>query len=445
MESVLYVGFARLDITPPLGVPIGGYFKKRFTKGVLDPIYVRAVSFRNGDKSALLMSLDMCLLYNESANEWPERIAAALCLPQEAVFLCCTHSHTTPKVTDSDSDKDYDQWLFDQLCEAGRRALEDQNEVTDIRAGQQDKVELTFSRRFRMKDGAQMGNPPAANWEDVSKIAHPLGNVDQSLRLVRILRKDAPEILIVNFQSHPDCIGGELISADFPGAVCSHLEEAVNNACAVFLNGAQGNMIINNRMQPLPPCGIKDYNYAVAHGRKIADVALSLYSKTESIMNPGLSFVQTKVHARTKRGMLPLDYCKDIVARYEAGGLEAIDPNPKIATPIVAEARQVWRLEQKQQDYLDLPVTVIAAGGLAFVGIPGEPFSEIGRSIREASPYPMTCVCCLTNGSFGYFANLQAISEGGYDTINTKLVKGTAESLADAAISLLRSVKNTNE
>lgn len=442
MESVLNIGFARMDITPPLGVPIGGYFKKRITKGVLDPIFARAISFCSEGKSALLLSLDMWLLNNESANEWPKRIANVLGLDPDSVFLCCTHSHTTPKVTDPESDKDYDRWLFERLCEAGRRALEDEKEVIDIRAAQQDQTDLTFSRRFRMKDGAQMGNPPAATWEDVSKIAHPLGNVDQSLRFVRILRKDAPEILIVNFQSHPDCIGGELISADFPGAVCSHLEEAVDHACAVFLNGAQGNMVINNRMQPLPSCGIKNYDYAIAHGKKIADVALSLYNKAESVMKGKLQFSQVKVHAKTKRNTLPLDYCKDIVERYAAGGLEAIDPNPKIATPIVAEARQVWQLEQEQLDYLDLPVTVLTAGGFAVVGIPGEPFSEVGRSIRDASPYPMTCVCCLTNGSFGYFANKAAIEEGGYDTINTKLVKGTTEALAESAISQLQALKN---
>ena len=61
-------------------------------------------------------------------------------------------------------------------------------------------------------------------------------------------------------------------------------------------------------------------------------------------------------------------------------------------------------------------------GGIAFAGIPGEPFSEIGRMIREGSPFPLTCTCCLTNGSFGYYANKQAVEEGGYDTINTKLV-----------------------
>ena len=33
-------GFARVDATPPLGIPIVGYFHKRVADGVLDPLYI---------------------------------------------------------------------------------------------------------------------------------------------------------------------------------------------------------------------------------------------------------------------------------------------------------------------------------------------------------------------------------------------------------------------
>ena len=46
-------GFSKKCITPPIGSPIVGYYKPRFTKGVVDDLYVRAVAFGDGEKKAV--------------------------------------------------------------------------------------------------------------------------------------------------------------------------------------------------------------------------------------------------------------------------------------------------------------------------------------------------------------------------------------------------------
>ena len=51
-------GFARLDVTPPLGVYIGGGWNDRYGKGVWDPLYVDAAAFGDGEKSAVLIVFD---------------------------------------------------------------------------------------------------------------------------------------------------------------------------------------------------------------------------------------------------------------------------------------------------------------------------------------------------------------------------------------------------
>ena len=48
--SSLKAGFSRLDITPPLGIPIAGYFEKRYAKGYLDRLEVHAVAIEKDDK-----------------------------------------------------------------------------------------------------------------------------------------------------------------------------------------------------------------------------------------------------------------------------------------------------------------------------------------------------------------------------------------------------------
>ena len=56
---MLKVGFGRADITPPLGVSIQGYYTPRYAKGVIDPLLATAVVFDDGEKRAVVMSLDL--------------------------------------------------------------------------------------------------------------------------------------------------------------------------------------------------------------------------------------------------------------------------------------------------------------------------------------------------------------------------------------------------
>ena len=73
-------GFARLDITPPLGLKmIGTGFTGplRFTKGVLDPLYVNAIAFGGEDKSAVILVCDLLGIY-DSLELWPGEVAEKL-------------------------------------------------------------------------------------------------------------------------------------------------------------------------------------------------------------------------------------------------------------------------------------------------------------------------------------------------------------------------------
>ena len=38
MKNITQAGFARLDITPPLGICSSGYFDARYACGILDPL-----------------------------------------------------------------------------------------------------------------------------------------------------------------------------------------------------------------------------------------------------------------------------------------------------------------------------------------------------------------------------------------------------------------------
>lgn len=422
-------GFARLDITPPMGTYVRGYFRERRVKGVFDPLHVRAVAFGCGEKSAVLLVAELCALSGLSGSRWPEELARRLGLPREAVFLCCTHTHTGPDVTTERSDPEYDAWLLRRLGDAAQMALDERRPVTDVRWTQGEQPGQAFVRRYFMKDGTLVTNPKNASPD----IDCPASEGDDSFRLIRILRQDAGEIALVNFQNHPDCIGGELISADWPGSLCATVERECDVRC-VFVNGTQGDLNNNNKLLPKVPAS---HEKAMALGTELGRAVAAVFDQAESTGMTGLNYAMGTVQLRTKRDPSKVPESRRIVELFRAGRTEEIHPTLKMANYLYCEASQLCRLEDGQLDTVTADIQVLAFGGLALAGFPGEPFSEVGKYVRANSPFPATCACCLTGNSLGYFPMESDFALGGYEVYNTPLSAGTTEQMMYLARDLL--------
>lgn len=426
-------GFARLDMTPPLGINLSGSWAARKATGVLDPLYVNAVAFGDGEKSAVLLVMDLLGIYPSEGYQWPKAIEKELGLPENSVILCSTHTHTGPAIR---NDEQYDRWLYRRLKDAATMALEDRKPVTDVRWVQERAEGMTFVRRYKLSDGTVMTNPAGTYAE---MIVGPACHNDDTMRVVRILRQDASEIMLTNFQSHPDNVGGTLISADYPGAFRNRVEAVRENTHCVFLDGCEGQMVIG----PRGPGVVKtpaSHEKATTYGKKLADIAVSMMDRTVSTDMTGLSFGQLAVSLKTKRDPSRVPESERIIRLYGEDRWEEYAPNKKLANYMVSEARKIVALEKTQEDYRDTFVSAIAFCGLALVGLPGEPFNEVGVQIRENSKFPATCALCQANGCHGYYPTAEGYDQGGYESYNTPYVKGTAELLADTADKLVASL-----
>ena len=85
----------------------------------------------------------------------------------------------------------------------------------------------------------------------------------------------------------------------------------------------------------------------------------------------------------------------------------------------------------------EVPYKIIQLGNdVAFVGLPGEIFVELGLALKLASPYPYTFVNALSNGHIGYVPDRKALQEGGYGAApgSTRCAPGSGEALIDSAI-----------
>ena len=107
-------------------------------------------------------------------------------------------------------------------------------------------------------------------------------------------------------------------------------------------------------------------------------------------------------------------------------------------TTVVAEAGRMVLLADGPASF-DLPLSAVSIGdSVVFAGIPGEPFSDIGRAIRERSPFAMTVCTCLTNGSCGYFPVESAYAEGGYEARSSVFASSVAADIVAGHDALLR-------
>ena len=434
--SKLTAGFARIDITPPLGVFMSGYYEPRNAAGVLDPLFANALAVGDGDTSAVVLCLDVIGIGQSILDVMREKIAASCGLDTENVFISCSHTHTGPEIGGKlfDRDEEYNARLTYLMAQAAMLALDDRRPAV-LHAASGQAPNISFIRRFVMRDASIRTNPGRHNPE----IDHPIGEPDESLGLIRIIREDAPEIVLTNFAVHPDVIGGNKLSADYIGFVRRTLEGALPGVHVIHYNGAAGNL---NHIDVNCPEGDSNGGYAhSAHmGRVIAAAALSIYTKAHPISSDRIDTAVIVLSVPVNKGdPEKLSLARDYVRWHNEGRNDLIPEQGMGITTLVAEATRMLRLADGPDDK-KLNLSALRIGGLCLAGLPGEAFTEIGMQIKKQSPFEMQFVCGITNGYEGYIPMRDSFEEGGYEARSSSFCPGIGEMIADESVALIKSL-----
>ncbi len=442
-------GFSKICINPPLGAPISGYYMQRFTKGILDDIYVRAVAFDDGKKKAVLVTLDLCLLEAEQFALYKKTISEFCNIPCEAVFITCSHTHTGPIVgkdfaSELCSDPSYDKHLTMCIRDAAAFALKDLKPARMYSAKSEAK-RISFIRRYRMKDGSVKTNPGVFN----NDIDHPLGTPNETVKLIKLVRDGADDICLVNFGTHPDTVGGEYISGDWPGYVCSGLEAAVPGTKCMFLLAPQGDVNHVN-VNPTPgeasisTIDFDDVPRSLEHAKHMARVivgaVLSVYTIAEEVKSGDISYAIKAVRIASNQQNDCLDEAKKINELYSSGRANELPYEGMELTTVVAEAERIINLSNGPEDF-EFVLSALKVGDLVFGGLPGEPFTEIANRIYDGSPFGNTILCCISNSDGPYFPTSKAYSEGGYEARSSTLKPGGDNIIVDGMCELLNEIK----
>ena len=479
--NTLRLGFCRKNIDPPLGIAICGYYKPRFASGILSSLHVNAAAFTTTGSGVpakkwnpdtghydevkdtgsnagviLVLSVDNCGLRMAECAEYREYISELTGVPAERVVIQSTHTHTGPYTDGKDDSQfnDFEKKIIDEYKAFLKQRLADAclGAIADIKPAKMGVItgwapeRVAYIRRYKMKDGSTMTCPPIND----PNIDHPIGELDQQVHVLRFDREGADSVVMMNYGLHVDCLNLDEISADWPGWMAETFESAYPGTKVMFLNGCEGDV---GSTHVFPSGGdmndtlisfdseMKSPGMAKFIGRALAGTILQVYDKAEFVDVDTINTTSMTVQIpANKADPKDLPLARKYKELHDAGKDSEIPYTAMQLTTVLAESSRMLRLENGP-DSFELTLTGVRLGPVALVGIPGEPFTDIGRQIKKAEGWKCILTMSLTNGSEGYFPMKEAFDEGGYEAKSSSYKSGVAERIIDAGIAILNEFK----
>jgi hypothetical protein len=438
----LKAGAAAVDITPPKGCPMAGYYSYRGAEGTHDPLFAKALVLEKDGTTVALVALDLITTTRGIVEEARKLAEKHTGIPAGNVMISATHSHTGPVLYDGSPRadfltaggakvaKEYAAELPSKIADAVKKA-HDALAPAKLSFGAGTEEGLAFNRRFHMTDGSVGWNPGKKN----PKIVRPAGPTDPGVPVVLVetdAKQPKPIAVYVNFAMHLDTVGGLLYSADYPGTLSKALASVKGEgAVTLFATGCCGDINHINVNSALPQKGPGE---AARIGTRLAGEVLRTFDKLTPAPEGAL-----RVSRETVELALPevtteeVAAAKKVLAELEAGK----KPAPKFLDQV--QAFKALDVSERLGKPLKVEVQVISLGDdLAWVSLPGEIFVELGLQIKRGSPFKQTMIAELANGSVGYVPNRVAYPQGNYEVVSTRCAAGSGEKLVDSAVKQLR-------
>jgi hypothetical protein len=340
----------------------------------------------------------------------------------------------------------YREFFIEQSVAAACEAAERAQPVTfGIAEGEERRV--AFCRRFIMCDGSVATNPA----KDSPDILRPEGNPDYYFGVL-VAKNLSGRIVAVlaHCTNHVDTIGGDLVSADWPGVLCRYVANNLDSRPLVFLlNGMAGNV---NHIDLDNPSQQSSLEEAQRIGKIYGETAMRLIrTKLQPLEVADIGVGQVMVELpRVTLTEEELCEAKETLAKTPIPEHRGTLHSPDIAkgNSIVAALLAEKKLEFAKRNLASETVEVggMRMGDLLMVGLPFEPFSEIATKIRARSPFKYTFTLELLNGAYGYLSTREAAERaGGMETLGgveylRRFLPEASDRLVDATVGLAESL-----
>ena len=428
------IGFAREQITPPIGGLMAGFdARKQGSVGVHDELHARALVFDDDKAQTAFVSVEVLAVSEGFATSVRARIEQATGIPASHVFLSATHTHCGPITINQffdpglPIDEDYLEFLAVGIVSAVERAYSGRSSRL-LRIGLVECSGIAINRRT--PDGLPV-DPYAG------------------VLLVEELDATAAAIAVI-YACHTTVLGPDTLtnSQDFPFYTLEKLKAVLGSDVeTLFFNGAEGDLSVGHKSD-LSAVGFVDSfrTFATAQrlGEKLADAVLAgLGSLTYE--SPGIEVLTQKVP-------LPLKQYEPLatMTQRKEDAFRQIEGESLDAAMVVIRQRYLFakieeyyaRLYEEssapEPKKLMIEFASIRLGETVFLTLPGEVFVRIALAIREASPFPKTLFLGLTNNYIAYVPDSEATSASGYEVVASRVPAEAGLVLQEVAADLLK-------
>ena len=411
------IGFAKMPITPPVGVELGGYAGYRPCAGCHDPLWCKAVVVEQDGQHDALLAMDL-LSVDESLSEAIHRALQPIGIRH--TLVSAIHSHATPcgivlgegplaevnrvAETDPEGFSDYTRIL---ICQAVSACLEAMRKLEGFQVrSAQGPAPLIGSERHT-------GQPAAL-----------------TMTAVQVQTESGKNLLLYQIPCHPTVLGPEnlLASGDFVGGI----EKRLRTDMSVFLNGAAGDIStrFTRKAQTFLEC---DRMAEIAADAVEALIANASYAPPEPLqgihtsirLSPRPVDSEKNAHIALEQAMARWQQAADSGAG--SGELRILKSYVEGAGVALEFARTMSGIRE-----LHLPVTLFRFAGLTFVTVPGELFS----SLWKLNAVPI----CYTNGYYRYIADIHAYDAGYYEAMAAIVDRGQGEEFINQIAALLQTI-----
>ena len=399
-KGVLHAGIAKIDITPEKPVKMAGYgARTALSTDVHDPLSARVVAFENDGRRLVLVSSDLIGYYGGTAEHMRKVIVDELQLKPSELFLSAIHTHDGPALTLSEekghpNNVEYTKALEGRLVQVIREAL---GRMVPVRIGAgvgyspvgMNRRELVFDRT---------GN------SSIRLGRNPYGPTDKEVLVMKLAKPDGTTYAtLFDYATHATCLGGKnlTISGDVLGLAEQFVEKILGEeVIAGAFAGASGNIDPAFRVLPAfntEPGWIPE---PVLLGTLLGEEVVHVFRDIQDVSGGGdvrSAFVTIELPGKPR------------------GSLEIKKDHPPAS----------------------LSISAARVGDIAFVGLGGEILTEIGMSIKAASPYEHTFVITHCNGAAGYLPPEHLYVEGGYEITSSPFAPKAAERVVKQAVKML--------